>query len=69
MQMKSSAGKPTTRHQSMPTNLDHGCASPWPNYSLKTFALRERLARVRAEQYDGIYSLLDTRTPLSRLVT
>lgn len=35
MQRTSSAGKPTIRHQSMPTNLDRGCASPWPNYSLK----------------------------------
>ncbi|WP_148654464.1 hypothetical protein [Paraburkholderia caribensis] len=34
----------------------------------ENLALRERLARVRAEQYDEIYSLLDTRTPLNRLV-
>lgn len=34
----------------------------------ENLALRERLAQVRAEQYDEIYALLDTRTPLNRLV-
>lgn len=31
-------------------------------------ALREQLDRVRAMQYDEVHSLLDTRTPLNRLV-
>lgn len=31
-------------------------------------ALREQLDRVRAEQYDEMHSLLDTRTPLNQLV-
>jgi hypothetical protein len=31
-------------------------------------ALREQLDQVRAAQYDEIHSLLDTRTPLNRLV-
>jgi len=34
----------------------------------ENLALREQLARVRAMQYDEIYSLLDTRTPLNRLI-
>jgi hypothetical protein len=34
----------------------------------ENLALREQLARVRAQQYDEIHSLLDTRTPLNRLV-
>lgn len=35
----------------------------------ENMALREQLNRVRAVQYDEIHSLLDTRTPLNRLVT
>ena len=31
-------------------------------------ALREQLDRVRAMRYDEVHSLLDTRTPLNRLV-
>lgn len=34
----------------------------------ENLALREQLASVRALQYDEIYSLLDTRTPLNRLI-
>jgi hypothetical protein len=34
----------------------------------ENLALREQLARARAQQYDEIHSLLDTRTPLNRLV-
>lgn len=34
----------------------------------EVLALREQLDRVRAVQYDEIHSLLDTRTPLNRLV-
>ena len=34
----------------------------------ENMALREQLARVRAVQYDEIHSLVDTRTPLNRLV-
>lgn len=30
--------------------------------------MREQLDRVRAEQYDEMHSLLDTRTPLNQLV-
>jgi predicted membrane chloride channel (bestrophin family) len=33
----------------------------------ENLALREQLDQVRAQQYDEIHSLLDTRTPLSRL--
>jgi hypothetical protein len=35
----------------------------------EVLALRSQLAQVRAVQYDEIHSLLDTRTPLNRLVT
>lgn len=35
----------------------------------ENLALREQLAQVRAEKYDEIHSLLDTRTPLNRLVS
>jgi Flp pilus assembly protein CpaB len=38
------------------------------NLQSEILALREQLARVRAMQYDEILSLLDTRTPLNRLV-
>ncbi len=34
----------------------------------EVLALRDQLARVRAAQYDEIHSLLDTRTPLNRLI-
>lgn len=34
----------------------------------EVLALREQLAQVRAMQYDEVHSLLDTRTPLNRLV-
>lgn len=34
----------------------------------ENMALREQLTRVRAVQYDEIHALLDTRTPLNRLV-
>jgi hypothetical protein len=34
----------------------------------ENMALRDQLSRVRAQQYDEIYALLDTRTPLSQLV-
>ncbi|MBY8609476.1 hypothetical protein K7N18_32160 [Burkholderia arboris] len=35
----------------------------------EVLALRSQLAQVRAVQYDEIHSLLDTRTPLNRLVS
>lgn len=38
------------------------------NLQSENLALREQLAKVRAMQYDEIYSLLDTRTPLNQLV-
>ena len=34
----------------------------------ENLALREMLAKVRASQYDEMFSLLDTRTPLNRAV-
>lgn len=34
----------------------------------ENLALREQLERVRAAQYDELHSLLDTRTPLKRLL-
>lgn len=34
----------------------------------ENLALREQLAKVRAQQYDEVHSLLDLRTPLHRLV-
>lgn len=65
MQRKSSAGKPTTRRQSMPTKSRSRLRLAVAKLQSENLALRERLARVRDEQYDGIYLLLDTRTPLS----
>jgi hypothetical protein len=38
------------------------------NLQSENLALREQLRRVRAMQYDELHSLLDTRTPLNRLV-
>ena len=38
------------------------------NLQSEILALREQLERVRAIQYDELHSLLDTRTPLNRLV-
>lgn len=34
----------------------------------ENLALREQLALIRAQQYDEIFSLLDLRTPLNRIV-
>lgn len=38
------------------------------NLQAENLALREMLAKVRATQYDEMFSLLDTRTPLNRAV-
>lgn len=38
------------------------------NLQAENLALREQLARARAMQYDELHSLLDTRTPLNRLI-